>query len=64
MLPEVIYRGGIIMKDIILEAKHICKYFGNLTANDDVSLSVRQGTVHSIIGENRASKSTLMNIIS
>ncbi len=52
------------MKDIILEAKHICKYFGNLTANDDVSLSVRQGTVHSIIGENGAGKSTLMNIIS
>lgn len=64
MLPEVIYRGGIIMEDIILEAKHICKYFGSLTANDDVSLSVRQGTVHSIIGENGAGKSTLMNIIS
>ena len=52
------------MEDIILEARHIHKYFGSLIANDDVSLSVRRGTVHSIIGENGAGKSTLMNIIS
>lgn len=52
------------MEDMILEAKHICKHFGALTANDDVSLSVRRGTVHSVIGENGAGKSTLMNIIS
>lgn len=42
------------MENMILEARHISKYFGSLTANDDVSLSVRRGTVHAIIGENGA----------
>ena len=51
------------MEDIILEARHIYKYFGSLIANDDVSLSVRRGTVHSIIGENGAGKTTLLKTI-
>lgn len=49
--------------DYILEMKHITKTFGALTANDDVSISVRRGTVLALIGENGAGKSTLMNIL-
>lgn len=41
----------------------ICKRFGAVLANDDVSLSVRSGTVHGIVGENGAGKSTLMSIL-
>lgn len=52
------------MEEIILEVKHISKYFGQLIANNDVNLVVKKGTVHSIIGENGAGKSTLMNMIS
>ena len=52
------------MDEIILEVKHISKYFGQLVANNDISLTVKKGTVHSIIGENGAGKSTLMNMIS
>ena len=52
------------MDDIILEVKHISKYFGTFAANKNIDLKVKKGTVHSIIGENGAGKSTLMNMIS
>ena len=52
------------MDEVILEVRHISKYFGQLMANNDISLTVKKGTVHSIIGENGAGKSTLMNMIS
>ena len=42
---------------------HINKHFGQVYANQDVSLDVRAGTIHGIIGENGAGKSTLMSIL-
>ncbi len=51
------------MQDIILETRNVCKMFGDLVANDNISMQVRRGCVHSIIGENGAGKSTLMNMI-
>ena len=50
--------------DTILEARGIYKYYGALAANENVSLSIKKGSVHAIIGENGAGKSTLMNILS
>jgi simple sugar transport system ATP-binding protein len=41
----------------------ISKRFGAVLANNDVSLSVRAGTVHGIVGENGAGKSTLMSVL-
>ena len=46
----------------MLELKHITKTFGNVTANNDVSLKVETGTIHAIVGENGAGKSTIMRI--
>jgi methyl-galactoside transport system ATP-binding protein len=45
---------------VILEMKHISKQFPGVKALDDVTLTVRAGTVHAIMGENGAGKSTLM----
>lgn len=47
----------------LLEMRHICKSFPGVRALDDVSLTVRAGTVHALMGENGAGKSTLMKCL-
>lgn len=47
----------------MLEVKNIKKVFGDAIANDDVSLRVEKGTIHAIVGENGAGKSTIMKIV-
>ncbi len=46
-----------------LVVDRVTKTFGDLKANDAVSLHVRKGTVHAVLGENGAGKSTLMNVL-
>ena len=50
-------------QDILLEMKDICKEFPGVKALDNVSLTVRRGTVHALMGENGAGKSTLMKCL-
>jgi simple sugar transport system ATP-binding protein len=47
----------------MLELRNITKTFGDIVANNDVSLSVAKGTIHAIVGENGAGKSTIMRIV-
>ena len=46
----------------MLELRDITKRFANVLANDGVSIKVRPGTIHAIVGENGAGKSTAMRI--
>jgi ribose transport system ATP-binding protein len=47
----------------LLEARHLSKSFGPVEVLSDVSVGLRPGEVHAIVGENGAGKSTLMKIL-
>ncbi len=51
------------MADNILEMRGVTKRFPGVLALDDVSFSVRKGSVHALMGENGAGKSTLMKCL-
>lgn len=46
----------------MIELRNITKRFGNVLANDHVNIVVKPGTIHAIVGENGAGKSTAMRI--
>ncbi len=50
-------------QNLPLELKGISKKFPGIIANDDIEFTLREGEIHTILGENGAGKSTLMNII-
>src|SRR6476660_7611714 len=47
----------------MIELRNITKRFGAVLANDHVSIKVAPGTIHAIVGENGAGKSTAMRIV-
>ena len=51
------------MEEILLKVEHVSKNFGATKALEDVSFTIKKGTIHSLLGRNGAGKSTVVNII-
>ena len=51
------------MSDYIIEMLHITKRFPGIIANDDITLQLKKGEIHALLGENGAGKSTLMSVL-
>lgn len=49
--------------DYIIEMLGITKEFPGIIANDDITLQVKKGEIHALLGENGAGKSTLMSVL-
>ncbi len=51
------------MDDFVIEMLNITKDFPGIRANDDITLRLRRGEIHALLGENGAGKSTLMSVL-
>lgn len=51
------------MDEYVIEMLHITKEFPGIKANDDVTLQLKKGEIHALLGENGAGKSTLMSVL-
>lgn len=49
--------------EYVIEMNHIRKEFPGIVANDDITLQLRKGEIHALLGENGAGKSTLMSVL-
>lgn len=49
--------------DYVIEMLNITKVFPGIIANDDITLQLKKGEIHALLGENGAGKSTLMSVL-
>ncbi len=51
------------MSEYVIEMNHIRKEFPGIVANDDITLQLKKGEIHALLGENGAGKSTLRSVL-
>ena len=51
------------MAEYVIEMLNITKVFPGIKANDNITLQLRPGEIHALLGENGAGKSTLMSVL-
>ena len=51
------------LAEYVIEMLHITKEFPGIRANDDITLQLKKGEIHALLGENGAGKSTLMSVL-
>ncbi|MDF2946040.1 MAG: heme transporter ATP-binding protein [Bacillales bacterium] len=54
---------GVVYLEFVIEMLNIRKEFPGIVANDNITLQVKKGEIHALLGENGAGKSTLMNVL-
>jgi general nucleoside transport system ATP-binding protein len=59
----LVVKLGVVKMEYVVEMLNIRKEFPGIVANDNITLQVRKGEIHALLGENGAGKSTLMNIL-
>ena len=55
--------GETHKSEYAIEMLHITKKFPGIIANDDITLQLKHGEIHALLGENGAGKSTLMSVL-
>ena len=51
------------MSEYVIEMCNITKEFPGIIANDNITLQLKKGEIHALLGENGAGKSTLMSVL-
>ena len=51
------------MSEYVIEMLNITKRFPGIVANDNITLQLKRGEIHALLGENGAGKSTLMSVL-
>lgn len=61
---KIFMKAGNVMKsEYIIEMVGITKVFPGIIANDNITLQLKKGEIHALLGENGAGKSTLMSVL-